>query len=91
MYSDVTPLFFASSESVVSNICALSRQVAIAKQSARERVLFLNFQSAASLVVFSSAQPPSGVNPLTCRCWISAMSTPFPLCCLAVELSEVDL
>jgi len=53
MYSDVTPLFFASSESVVSNICALPVQVAIAKQSARERVLFLNFQSAASLVVFS--------------------------------------
>ena len=77
MYSDLTPLSFASSESVVSNIRALSLQIAIEKQSASERVLFLNFQGAASLVVFSSGATTFRGDPLTCRYWISATSTPF--------------
>ncbi len=71
MYSDLTPLIFASSESVVSNICALSRQVTIAKQSGSERVLFLNFHSAASLVVFSSGATTFRRDPLTYRYWTS--------------------
>jgi len=90
MYSDVTPLFFASSESVVSNICALPVQVAIAKQSARERVLFLNFQSAASLVVFSMGATTFRGDPRPVGIGLLLRRRLFP-CCLVEELSEVDL